>query len=97
MTKKSRDTGVGQEPANDPDILGKLRAFRARVDRMESQKERLTRKYPDQWAALHSGDVVVAESLDGLLEKLESQGVPTSEAVIRFLDSAPKNMILWVS
>ena len=94
MTKKSGDTGLGQEPANDLDILAKLRAFRARVDRMESQKERLTRDYPDQWAALHSGDFVVAESLDDVLEKLEGQGVPTSEAVIRFLDSNPKNMIL---
>lgn len=56
--------------------------------------ERLTREYPDQWAALHSGDVVVAKSLDGLLKKLEAQGVPCSETVIRFLDSNHTNMTL---
>lgn len=94
MIGKSRGTGTGDEPVNDTDILNKLRAFRARVDRMESQKERLTRNHPDRWVALHTGDFVLAESLDDLLKTLEGQGVPASEAVIRFLDSNPKNMIL---
>lgn len=94
MTRKFRDTGAGDRPVNATDILEKLRAFRARVDRMESQKERLTRSHPDHWVALHTGDFVLAESLDKLLKTLDGQGVPASEAVIRFLDSNPKNMIL---
>ena len=87
MAEKLPGKGVASEPANGAEILAKLRAFRARVDRLVSQKERLTRNYPDQWVGLHSGDFVVAKSLDDLLEKLEGQGVPTSEAVIQFLDS----------
>lgn len=93
MTKKSSD-GVRGDLVDDPDILEKLRAFRARVDRMESQMERLTRDHPDHWVALYTGDFVLAESLDNLLKTLEGQGVPTPETVIRFLDSNPKNMIL---
>lgn len=93
MTKKSSD-GVRRDLVDDPDILEKLRAFRARVDRMESQMERLTRDHPDHWVALYTGDFVLAESLDNLLKTLEGQGVPTPETVIRFLDSNPKNMIL---
>ena len=87
MTEKLPGKGVATEPADGAEILAKLRAFRARIDRLESQKERLTRNYPDQWVGLHSGDFVVAKSLDELLEKLEGQGVPTSEVVIQFLDS----------
>ena len=94
MTKKSRHTGVREGLVNDPDILAKLREFRARVDRMESQRERLTRNYPNHWAALYGGDFVVAESLEELLEKLDDQGVPTHETVIRFLDPKPAHMIL---
>lgn len=94
MTKQSRDIGVREGLVNDPYILERLRAFRARVDRMESQRERLTRNHPDHWVALHTGDFVLAGSLDDLLKTLEGQGVPTSETVIRFLDSNPKNMIL---
>ena len=94
MTRKFRDIGTGDEPVNDTDILEKLRAFRARVDRMESQKERLTRSHPDHWVALHTDEFILAESLDNLLKTLEGQGVPATEAVIRFLDSNPKNMIL---
>ncbi len=93
MTKKS-SVGVREDLVDDPDILEKLRAFGARVDRMESQMERLTRNHPDHWVALHTGDFVLAESLDDLLKTLEGQGVPTSETVIRFLDSNPKHMIL---
>ena len=94
MTKKSRDIGVLEGLVDDPAILEKLRAFGARVDRMESQMEHLTRNHPDHWVALHSGDFVLAESLEELLKTLEGQGVPTSETVIRFLDSNPKNIIL---
>ena len=94
MTRKFRDIGAGHAPVSDANILEKLRAFRARVDRMESQKERLIRNHPDHWVALHTGEFVLAESLDDLLKTLEGQGVPTAEAVIRFLDSNPKNMIL---
>ena len=75
MTKKSSD-GVRGDLVDDPDILEKLRAFRARVDRMESQMERLTRDHPDHWVALYTGDFVLAESLDNLLKTLEGQGVP---------------------
>ena len=93
MAKKASD-GVRGYLVDDPDILDKLRAFRARVDRMESQLERLTRIHPDHWVALYSGDFVLAESLDDLLKTLNNQGVPTHETVIRFLDPNPKNMIL---
>jgi hypothetical protein len=93
MTKSPSDSVRG-ELVDDPDILEKLRAFRARVDRMESQMERLTRDHPDHWVALYTGDFVLAESLDDLLKTLDGQGVPTPETVIRFLDSNPKNMIL---
>ena len=94
VTRKFRDIDAGNEPVKDNDILEKLRAFRVRVDHMESQKERLTRNHPDHWVALHTGDFVVAKSLDDVLKRLEGQGVPTSEAVIRFLDSNPKDVIL---
>ena len=62
MTRKFRDIGAGHAPVSDADILEKLRAFRARVDRMESQKGRLIRNHPDHWVALHTGDFVLAES-----------------------------------
>ncbi len=93
MTKKS-GVRVREDLVDDPAILEKLRAFGVRVDRMESQMERLTMNHPDHWVALHTGDFVLAESLDDLLKTLEGQGVSTSETVIRFLDSNPKNTIL---
>ena len=93
MTKKF-GAGVREDLVDDPAIRERLRAFGVRVDRMESQMEQLTRNFPDHWVALYSEDFVLAGSLDDLLKTLEGQGVPTSETVIRFLDSNPKNIIL---
>ncbi len=93
MTKKS-SVDVREELIDEPYILERLRAFRVRVDRMESQMERLKRNHADHWVALYTGDFVLAESRDDLLATLEGQGVPTSETVIRFLDSNPKHIIL---
>lgn len=93
MTKKSGGD-VREGLVDEPYILERLGAFRVRVDRMEAQMERLTRNHPDHWVALYAGDFVLAESLDDLLTTLKGQGVPTSETVIRFLDSNPKNIIV---
>lgn len=93
MAKKS-SAGVREVLVDDSAILERLRAFGVRVDRMESQMEQMTRNHPDHWVALYIGDFVLAESLDDLLKTLEGQGVPTSETVIRFLDSNPRNTIL---
>ena len=70
MTGSSATPVRAIEPVNDTHILEKLRAFHARVDRMESQRERLTRSHPDHWVALHTREFVLAESLDNLLKTL---------------------------
>lgn len=93
MTGNSRYAGVGRSAGKDRDLVAKLRSFRARVQRLETETERLAREYPDQWAALHSGDVVV-KSLDGLLKKLEAQGVPSSEEAIPGSFIQSPNMVL---
>ena len=74
--------------------LRSLRVFERHVEMMQSQKEELIRTHPGKWAALHSAGVVVADSLVAVLEKIDKQGIPRSEAAIEFLDPAPLDMIL---
>lgn len=46
--------------------------------------------YPHQWVALTEGDVlVVASSMEALLQQMDSQGLPRISAVIRYLDPNP--------
>lgn len=82
------------EPVDEVATLRDLRVFERHVDMMESQKEELVRKHPGKWAALHGGGVVVAPSLTAVLEKIDEQRVPRSEAAVQFLDPAPLDMIL---
>lgn len=82
------------EPVDEIATLHKLRVFERHVDMMESQREELVGKHPGKWAALHGGGVVVAASLTAVLEKIDEQGVPRSEAAIQFLDPSPPHMIL---
>ena len=74
--------------------LRSLRVFERRVDEMQSRKEALVQKHPGKWAALHGAGVVVADSLVAVLEEIDKQGIPRSEAAIEFLDPAPLDMIL---
>ena len=75
-------------------VLRSLRVFGHRVETMQSQKEELIRKHPGKWAALHGTGVSVADSLVAVLEEIDKQGIPRSEAAIEFLDPAPLDMIL---
>ena len=72
-----------------------LRAF-SRTARVFSSNERsLLKKYPNQWVALYGGKVrVSAKSLDGVLSKIKQQGVPANEALIRYMDTSGRKLIL---
>ena len=83
-----------EDMIDEANILKELRAFTRHVNMMASQKERLSREHPNQWAALHDGDPIFADTLDQILEKVDEQGVPRPEVAIEFLDPDPKSFIL---
>lgn len=74
--------------------LRNLRVFEHHVEMLQSRKEDLIRKHPGKWAALHGAGVVVADSLVAVLDKIDKQGIPRTEAAVEFLDPAPLDMIL---
>ena len=80
--------------AETPGLIEELRAFKRHVSMLESKKARLVKEHPEQWAALHDGNVIFAGTLEEVLEKVDKDGYPRTETAIQFLDPNPQDMIL---
>ncbi|MCH8109490.1 MAG: hypothetical protein IIB15_05110 [Chloroflexi bacterium] len=76
-------------------VLEELREYTRLVECMKSLRPGLLEKHPDKWVALANGEVVaVADSLEAVLEELDQRGIQRANAVVEFLDTHPRNMIL---
>lgn len=73
----------------------KLRRFEDDVRYLQSIRPDLLRKYLDQWVAIFNKSIVGCEkSAPELRRKLTLRGIPQSEAVIDFIASERKAMLL---
>jgi hypothetical protein len=62
---------------------------------VESVRNELTEKYPDQWVAvLRQELVVVGPSLKNVLKKLDAKGLRDCDAVIQRMNTNPKPLII---
>jgi hypothetical protein len=76
-------------------LVNGIREYRQIVARMWSERASLMEKYPDRWIAMgKDGVLAVGDSMDDVLEEVESQGYRGSEVVIEFLDTDPPLLIL---
>ena len=73
----------------------RLEQFQRAADRMFNERETLTEKHPDKWVAMgKDGPLAIGDSLDEVIEEVESQGMRAGEVMIEFLDSDPPVLIL---
>ena len=84
---------IGAE-GETPGLLEELRAFKRHVSMLEAEKARLVKEHPEQWAALHDGNFIFADSLEEVLKSVDERGYPRPETAIQFLDPHPEDMIL---
>ena len=72
-----------------------LRDFTRRVHALDAKRAHLTKQYPNKWIAMDDGEIgVIADSLECLLEELQRLGIPRKGAVIEFMDTEHRTMIL---
>lgn len=94
MTHPGRDllTEIGDEPER---IAFELQEFSDSAQLLSKQWERLAEKYPMEWVCFHRGEVSAnSKSLDALMEEMSNRGIPVNRAVIRFIDTKQKTLIL---
>ena len=74
--------------AGGPEAFLKQEAeYRELSSRMARESEALRELYPDKFAAMAPGGVlVIGDDMDEILRGLNEKGVPRGAAVVRFLD-----------
>ncbi|MEE8337767.1 MAG: hypothetical protein V3R95_06880 [Dehalococcoidia bacterium] len=73
----------------------RLRAFRESARTFSSDHPRLIDAYPDEWVAVHGGDVKAhAITLVDLLDLIDVAELPRQELLVRFIEKNQRALIL---
>lgn len=92
LSAKQRAEYIGATPKK---IDRELRVFTRTARLLSSKHSRLIDKYPDRWVGIYHGRVrASAKSADAVVSQLERQGVPANEAIIRYIDTSGRKLIL---
>ena len=76
-------------------VAEELQAFGKTAKLLSSRYPRMVERYPDQWIALHSGEVRAhGDSLDAVLQQIDAMGLSRDQVIVRFIDKEPRIMIL---
>jgi hypothetical protein len=72
-----------------------LRAFSRAAKVLSSDHPRLIEEHPKEWVAIYDGKVRASDkSLQALIARLRQEGVPANEAIIRYIDTSGRKLIL---
>jgi len=81
--------------ATPKQIDRELRVFSRAARLLSSDHPRLIEAHPDQWVGLYDGQVsATAKSLPALVTKLKKRGLSPNDAIIRFIDTSGRKLIL---
>ena len=94
LSQKETDKLI-EELGGKEKFLAEFERHRKDFEFLNSHCKELKEKYPDYWVAVHYEKVVdVNKDFFTLLSELAKEGVPRNEAIIWFLDTNPKPLIL---
>ncbi len=85
---------IDQLQIDPQQIINELESFRESVRCLSSNEPRFIEEYPEQWVAICSGSVRAhGPTFQSVLEKLDSEGFPREQSIIRYINTEPKTMI----
>jgi hypothetical protein len=81
--------------ATPKQIDAELRSFSRAARRLSSNRPRLIERHPKEWVGLYDGKVgATAKSLRELVTKLKKRGLSPNDAIIRYIDTSERLLIL---
>jgi len=81
--------------ASPKQISRQLSKFSRGARLLSSQHARLAGKHPNEWVAFQDGKILATDrSFNGLVRKLKKRGHSPSEAIIRYIDTSGRKLIL---
>ena len=76
-------------------LAAEMREYHEIVTRMRAERAALTDVHPNLWVAMgKNGVLAVGDSMDDVLEEVESRGMRGGDIVIELLDTNPPLLIL---
>ena len=95
VTQSHQAKNLIKELGGAKQVHGEIVEYSKRVVRFEEMRNALMKKHPDKWVAMADEEIVtVAESLQDALDELDRRGIRRADAVVEFLNTRPRNMIL---
>jgi hypothetical protein len=81
--------------ATPQEINRGLRKFSRAARVLSAGRPRLIDKHPKEWVGLFDGEVCATDkSFSGLVRKLKRRGLSPNDAVIRYIDTSGRKLIL---
>jgi hypothetical protein len=91
-SRKKIASSLGATPKQ---VDRELRAFSRAAKLLSSDHPRLIDEHPKEWVAIYDGKVRATDkSLDALIARLKEKGLPANEAIIRYIDTSGRKLIL---
>jgi hypothetical protein len=95
VPRLAKKTIASHLDATPKQIDRELRTFSRAARILSSDHPRLVEEHPNEWVGLHDGKVCAsAKSFRALVSKLKKQGVRPNEAIIRYIDTSGRKLIL---
>jgi hypothetical protein len=92
IAKKNLAAQLGATPRQ---MDNELRAFSRAAKVLSSDHPRLIEEHPKEWVGIYDGKVCATDrSLTALMSKLKRDGYPPNEAIIRYIDTSGRKLIL---
>lgn len=90
------ETAILKGLGGDADTIAReLHEFAASASALSDDHPRFIDAYPQKWVAVYHGRVaVVADSLEDLAETAKSEGIPSEQIIIRYIDRNQKTLFL---
>ncbi|HEX2526589.1 MAG TPA: hypothetical protein VHL31_09885 [Geminicoccus sp.] len=86
---------IEQLGASPREIARQIEEYRQAASVLSSNHPRLINTHPMQWIAVYRGRVAAsATDMKSLMTKLKEEDIPASEAIVRFIDTEERTLIL---
>lgn len=95
MALSTRERKLIGDLGSNEETYQSIAKFRKDVEQLAKRRSQLIKQYPDRWIAFYGGNIIsVSNTLDKLLQFVESKGLDSRKVVTQYLDTKKRTLIL---
>lgn len=95
MQKPFEKEFIHEQVGDLTELVREMKDFDMSLETLCSNYGQILKEYPNQWVAVHQGEVKAsAETHELLMAAVEQKGLPRHNVLIRFLDKTGRKLIV---